>query len=239
MARLRTRVTFANTHYQRVGGRSRRPRSRIATFVPLAMLLVVAWFGYSWYQDVLTGRQDCAPLCGVLPGLKGSPDEAFFEGAKGWTVTYRRDWFGDPAQETGAGLTWAYRDDQFVGMQSTSELDPESSCEALTRQAPRGFKRLYDIRNASIGDRVGVGAAYEKTTARPGKAPRRIRRFQICVTAGDIGLVGYAQGPRQKNPVSNHADPATTETAFLLGELAASVEFVDDAGSPLSQRGRR
>ena len=234
MARYTTRVLYSNTHYRRRGGRSRGPGSRVATFLPLALLLGAAWFGYGWYQDVLTGEQDCAPFCGVLPGPGGSPDEATFDAATGWNVTYRRDWFGDPAEESPSGLTWAYGEAESVGLRSSSELDPEASCRVVTRQSPKGFDLLYTVPNASIGDQVGVGAAYERTVARPGKSPRRIRRFQICVTAGDIGLVGYAEGPREKNPVANHADPATTETAFLLGELAASVEFIDHAGRPLS-----
>lgn len=234
MARYGTQVTYVNTHYHRTGGRMRAPWSRVVSFIPLVVLIGVAWFGYGWYQDVLAGKQDCAPFCGVLPGPGDAPDEATFEGATGWNVTYRRDWFGEPAEESASGLTWEFSEDESVGMRSSSELDPEASCQAVTRELPSGFDLLYTVPNASIGDQVGVGAAFEKTIARPGKAPRRIRRFQVCVTAGDIGLVGYAQGPRKSNPVANHADPSTTETAFLLGELAAAVEFVDDEGRPLS-----
>lgn len=231
-----TRVLgYANTHYRRPTSRRSRPgRSRGWTFVPVLVLLGIVWFGYNWYQDVLAGEQDCTPFCGILPGPGGSPDEATFDSARGWRVTYREDWFGEPVREGPEGIEWRFGDDQSLGLVATSERDPQRSCEKAGDALPAGFQRLFSIPNAGIGDRVGVGTAFEKTIARPGKAPVRVRHFQVCVAAGGVGLIGFAEGPRERKPVATHADPATTETAFLLGELAAAVEYVDDGGRVLS-----
>lgn len=239
MARqLASSVSYVNTRYYRAGGRRRRhKRSRSLTFVPAALLLVATWFGFSWYQDVITGEQDCSPFCGIVPGPGGPAEEATFDSARGWFVTYRKDLFGRPYREDQQGIEWRFADSQSVGIASVSETDPRSSCAAAAAALPSGFDPIYTIPNAGVGNQVGVGTAFEKTIARPGKAPVRIRHFQICVTAGDVGVIGFAEGPRERKPEANHANPATTQTAFLLGELTAAVEYVDEGGKPLSSSG--
>lgn len=227
-------VGYGNVHYYRAGGRSRRRRSRVLTFVPTAVLVALAWFGFSWYQGVLSGEQDCAPFCGILPGPGGPSEQAVFDAAKGWRVSYRVEYFGQPYREDDESVEWRFDADESVGLTSVPETDPETICANAASAMPKGFELLYDIPNAGIGDRVGQGAAFEKTVARPGKAPLRLRRFQLCVAVGEVGLLGYAEGPRQRTAVVIHADPATTRTAFLLGELAAGVEYVDENDKPLA-----
>jgi hypothetical protein len=230
------KVGYVNTRYYRAVPRRGKRRSRIGSFIPLVAVVALAGFGYSWVQGVLAGRQDCEPLCGVLPG-PGTSDPVSFDAAQGWRVSYDRQRFGSPTSSDTRSILWQYSDQESVGIESTDTREPERACKVAAQDLGGGYTTLYEVPNAVIGNQVGFGRAYEKTVSRPGKPPLRLRYFQVCITAGDVSLRGFASGVRESRPSAIHADPATTRTAFLLDELAAAVEFTDERGRPLAAAG--
>lgn len=216
-------------------GPGRRRRGVLRRLAPLVALIAVAWLGWAAVGLVSGDAPDCDPFCGIAPEPPLPPADSSFTDASGWRLPYSSAVWGTPSVEERDRIEWRYGGGIEFGFRGTAR--DESASQACARErAGRadGFSLVYEIPFASIGDAPGEGMVLQRIKAPSGKPLKAQRFFLLCVRAGDVGLVAWARGPQERDDDAwPHADPAQSDAADYLAQLAAGVEFVDGTGSVL------
>lgn len=219
---------------------SRRAASRhLRRAMPLVALLVIACLGWAVVAHVRGDTEKCDPYCGIAPGPPIPPADADFADAVGWRLRFSQEAWGLPAVQERNRIEWQLNDGARMGFDGFGPETASSAVDICMQERGRradGFSDVYEIPFASLDDAPGVGHVMQRVIQKPGKAPRAERFIVICVRAGSVGLAAWAIGPQsQPGSPSLHPDPAQSDAAKDLAEVAVGIEFMDSSGVPMSR----